>query len=145
MTNLISMMNSRLADLADYKMQVKQAHWSVRGANFASLHAMFDSMASEADGYADVVAERIIQLGGRVKGTLQAAAKSSSLQDYPTDAEDARDHLMLLRISADKLVEDMEAAIKASDQNSDRVSADVFTDVARGLAKQLWFLEAHLT
>ena len=40
------------------------AHWNVRGPDFFQLHELFDRVAEEADGHADLIAERAGQLGG---------------------------------------------------------------------------------
>lgn len=60
--------------MLDLKLQAKQAHWNARGASFIALHELFDKIASQVDEYADMQAERIAQLGGTAKGTLQAIA-----------------------------------------------------------------------
>jgi starvation-inducible DNA-binding protein len=36
------------------------------------------------------------------------------------------------------------AAIDASDELRDKDTADIFTEVSRGVDKWLWFVEAHL-
>src|SRR5205823_574003 len=38
---LNSLMNQRLADAVDLQMQMKQAHWNVKGPHFIGLHELF--------------------------------------------------------------------------------------------------------
>ena len=64
-TELSALMNQRLADAVDLQMQVKQAHWNVKGPHFIGLHELFDKIAEEVEDYVDLIAERIVQLGGR--------------------------------------------------------------------------------
>ena len=58
-TNMIRLMNQRLASAVDLQMQLKQAHWNVKGPSFIGLHELFDRAYEEAEGYVDLIAERI--------------------------------------------------------------------------------------
>lgn len=64
----IKLLNALLADLIDLQLQAKQAQWNVKGPNFIALHELFDSVAEEAEGFVDTVAERIAALGGASRG-----------------------------------------------------------------------------
>jgi hypothetical protein len=43
----------RLADAIDLQLQLKQAHWSVKGPHFIGLHELFDKIAEEVETYVD--------------------------------------------------------------------------------------------
>src|ERR1700760_233395 len=79
--NVILVLNDRLADAIDLKLQVKQAHWNVKGPHFIALHELFDKVAEEIDEYTDMIAERIMQLGGVAEGTAKAVAEQSALAE----------------------------------------------------------------
>src|SRR6476619_3798249 len=66
---LIPLLNQRLADVLDLQLQLKQAHWNVKGPNFIALHELFDEVAEDVEDYVDTIAERIVQLGGIAEGT----------------------------------------------------------------------------
>lgn len=135
---------ARLADTQDLYFQIKQAHWTVRGPNFIAYHQLFDGAASEVDEQIDEIAERIAQLGGLVEGTLQAAAKATTLKPYKTSLVEGPDHLSAV---ADALAEygaKARAAIDTADKAGDKDTADLFTEISRAIDKQLWFVEAHL-
>ena len=72
-SELNALMNQRLASAVDLQMQMKQAHWNVKGPSFIGLHELFD--------------------------------KVGELEDADT--------------------------------------ADLFTEISRGIDKWLWFVEAH--
>ena len=65
---LIELLNARLADVLDLTMQAKQAHWNVRGPDFFQLHELFDKIAEDAEGHADLIAERRRATGRRRRG-----------------------------------------------------------------------------
>src|SRR6478735_3729966 len=70
----IALLNQRLADCIDLQTQCKQAHWNVKGPQFIALHKLFDEVNEEVEDYIDLIAERIVQLGGVAEGTVRAVA-----------------------------------------------------------------------
>ena len=82
-TELNALMNQRLASAVDLQMQMKQAHWNVKGPSFIGLHELFDQVAEAVEAYVDMIAERIVQLGGVAEGTVRVAAARSRLAEYP--------------------------------------------------------------
>src|SRR5436190_15340587 len=92
-TELNALINQRLADLVDLQMQLKQAHWNVKGPHFIGLHELFDKIAEEVESYVDLTAERIVQLGGIAEGTVRVAAGRSRLDEYPLDIADGTAHI----------------------------------------------------
>ena len=81
-TQLNAMLNQRLASAVDLQMQMKQAHWNVKGPSFIGLHELFDKVAEAVEGYVDEIAERIVQLGGVAEGTVRMAASRTRLTEY---------------------------------------------------------------
>jgi len=142
---LIPMLNQALADCVDLRSQIKQAHWTVRGVQFIALHELFDQISTAVDGYADTIAERVQQLGGTAQGTARAAAERSALREYPLEAEDGPEHVEALSEALAAFAANCRRAIDASTDMGDAVTADMFTEIASGLDKHLWFVEAHAT
>jgi starvation-inducible DNA-binding protein len=141
---LIETFNQRLADSSDLKSQAKQAHWNVKGMNFIALHELFDQVATEAEGYTDLIAERITTLGGTALGTVRLAAEKSSLAEYPHEITDGRDHVDALSSALADFGKKVRANIDDSDNLGDKDTADIFTEISRGVDKLLWFVEAHI-
>src|SRR5690606_34219795 len=86
--SLNTLLNQQLADATDLLMQMKQAHWNVKGPNFIGLHELFDKIYEAVSEYVDEIAERIMQLGGRALGTVRVAADRSRLPEYPLTIAD---------------------------------------------------------
>ena len=61
---ITALLQERLTDSIDLMMQSKQAHWNVKGHNFIALHELFDKVYNDTGRYVDLIAERIVQLGG---------------------------------------------------------------------------------
>ena len=140
---VIETLNSRLADAIDLKSQAKQAHWNVKGRNFIALHELFDQVSTEVETYVDTIAERVTILGGTALGTLRVAAQKSSLNDYPLEITDGESHVEALSTAMADFTKRVRVNIDEADKLGDMVTADLFTEVARGVDKLVWFVEAH--
>jgi starvation-inducible DNA-binding protein len=140
----IELLNARLADCKDLQTQTKQAHWNVKGPNFIALHELFDKINEALDEYVDEIAERAVQLGGLAEGTARIVAKRSSLSEYPANATDGRSHVEAMAAVLAAFGKLARKAIEQSNELGDLDTADLFTEVSRGIDKWLWFVEAHL-
>jgi starvation-inducible DNA-binding protein len=143
-TKAIELLNARLADSIDLQTQCKQAHWNVKGPNFIALHELFDKINEDVEEYVDLIAERVVQLGGVAEGTARMVAKRSTLTDYPAGLVDGRSHVDALSSSLAAFGKSARKAIDDSAGFGDADTADIFTEVSRGVDKWLWFVEAHL-
>lgn len=135
--------NQVLASVIDLRMQVKQAHWNVKGPNFIGLHELFDKIAADLSDPIDETAERITALGGVALGTVRLAAKGSALSEYPHDIFAGADHVKALSSALAKCGAQVRAAIDDADEAGDKDTADLFTGLSRLLDKSLWLVEAH--
>ena len=138
-----SLLQDRLADSIDLAIQAKQAHWNVKGPNFIALHELFDKIAEESESYPDLIAERITQFGGVAEGTIQVAAARTSLPDYPLIVTTGREHVEALSHTLATYGELVRSAINQAAELNDPATADIFTEISRGVDKNLWFIEAH--
>src|ERR1700676_2376822 len=141
---MIDLCNARLADAIDLQTQTKQAHWNVKGPNFIALHELFDKINDEVEEYVDEIAERAVQLGGVAEGTARMVAKRTSLAEYPAHAADGRSHVEALSSALAAFGKAARKAIGQANELNDLDTADLFTEVSRGIDKWLWFVEAHL-
>ena len=92
-SELNALMNQRLASAVDLQMQMKQAHWNVKGPSFIGLHELFDKVAEVVESYVDMIAERIVQLGGIAEGTVRVAASRTRLPEYPLEIAEGMAHV----------------------------------------------------
>jgi starvation-inducible DNA-binding protein len=143
-TKVVELLNARLADAIDLQTQTKQAHWNVKGPNFIALHELFDKVNEDVEEYVDEIAERAVQLGGVAEGTARMVAKRSSLTEYPAHAVDGRSHVEALSSALAAFGKAARKGIDQADELGDQDTADIFTEVSRGVDKWLWFVEAHL-
>ena len=142
-SELNALMNQRLADAVDLQTQMKQAHWNVKGPHFIGLHELFDKIDEAVEAYVDLIAERIVQLGGIAEGTARVAAERSRLEEYPLDIADGRAHVEAVAKALSTFGREVRKSIDEADELQDADTADMFTEISRGIDKWLWFVEAH--
>ncbi len=141
----IMLLNQQLADTSDLYSQTKQAHWNVKGLQFYQLHLLFDSLAESVEEYIDLIAERATALGGTALGTTRMAAAASRLPEYPLDAIEGPQHIEHLSARFATVAKTSRVAIDTAASFGDADTADVFTEISRGLDQHLWMLESHQT
>ena len=138
-----ALLNQRLADCIDLQTQCKQAHWNVKGPNFIALHELFDEINEEVEDYVDLIAERVVQLGGVAEGTARAIADRSTLEIYPLVLTTGAEHVEQLASALAAFGRTARMGIEEMNDLKDADSADILTEISRGTDKWLWFVEAH--
>jgi starvation-inducible DNA-binding protein len=141
---IIKLLNEQLADIFDLYSQAKQAHWNVKGSDFFQLHELFDELADELRGYADMIAERATALGGDAMGTVRMAAANSRLEEFNPGIHDSMEIVAMLADRYASLAETTREAVDTAENMGDMSTSDLFIEISRGLDMRLWFLEAHL-
>ena len=140
----VRLLNQRLADCIDLQTMCKQAHWNVKGPQFISLHKLFDDVDQDIESYVDLIAERVVQLGGIAEGTARVVAERTTLLEYPLAISAGRDHVAALSDVLAQFGRTVRIGIEEMNELEDAASADILTEICRGVDKWLWFVEAHL-
>lgn len=139
----IELLNKHLAAAIDLHGQMKQAHWNVRGPDFIAIHELFDRVAGVVEGYSDMLAERAAGLGGAAMGTVQVAAARSFLVPYALHIADSREHVFAVSAALAAFGQSVREAVGEATLGGDATTADLLTEISRGIDQQLWFVEAH--
>jgi starvation-inducible DNA-binding protein len=141
---LITLLNQTLACTVDLRSQVKHAAWNVKGTAFVQLRALFDAIAIELEAHTDLVAARIVVLGGVVQGTVRTAATQSTLPEYPDDIAESDVHVRALAERVAHYARLLRADITHATDVEDAATANVYTGLSCGIDQRLSFLEVYL-
>jgi len=141
---LIVLLNRSLASVSDLYLQLKHAHWNVKGLQFIALHKLFDEQAEEVESHVDTIAERVTALGGTALGTIQEVVKLSELKSFATNLFESKLVLEHLAHNFAILGELARNGVAEAEKYGDVATGDIYISLARFLDKNLWFLEAHL-
>lgn len=139
------LLQQSLACTVDLRSHVKQACWNVKGPDFSQLHTLFDSMARTLDAYTDLLAERLVVLGGVAWGTARTAAMQSTVPEYPDTISEGLAHVRALAERFAPYATSLRDGIARTAEVEDAGSSAVYTDISRGVDQQLSVLTAHLS
>ena len=137
---LIELLNRRLADAIDLQLQCRQAYWNVKGSQFMALRELFDKIVEDVEKDANLIAGRIVQLGGMAEGTARAVARRTSLDESLATTESGG-HITALSTSLIAFGRVTRYACEQATQLKDTDTATIFTEIARGTDSWLWFVE----
>ena len=140
----ISLLQQGVVDSINLALMSKQAHWNVKGETFIAIHELFDQIHEKIQEYSDLMAERLMSLGGTTQATLYAIEKQSRLAPYPEDIFSTKAHIDALSSAIAQLGGFVRNAIDKTAVDGDVATSDLFTAFSRDLDHYLWFLEAHL-
>ncbi len=115
----------------------------MKGPQFIALHKLFDDIYAAVTEYVDLLAERVVQLGGVAEGTVRMAAERSELPEYPHTISTGEEHVSALSSALASFGERIRRAIDETDELGDADALDICTEISRGVDKWLWFVESH--
>jgi starvation-inducible DNA-binding protein len=135
-------LQNALVDLIDLSLLGKQAHWTVVGRNFRSLHLQLDEIVAQARAYADLVAERAAAIGYPPDGSARVISEGSLLPQLPAGWQEDRTVVEFFVGIYASLIEGMRERIAVTGDH-DPVTQDLFLGITAGLEKQYWMFQAE--
>ena len=76
---LVQSLNILLANYQMYYQNVRGLHWNIKGKNFFDLHVKFEEIYTDSQEKVDMIAERILTLGGTPLHTFEDYIKLSNV------------------------------------------------------------------
>ena len=141
----VAALNQILADTITIRDLYKKHHWQVSGATFYSLHLLLDKHFEEQAALVDMIAERIMTLGGISLAMAADVAEATRVPRPPKGREDVPTQISRL-LEAHKLIlgYSREAADAASEMGDEGTNDLLISNVVRTGEMQVWFLAEHL-
>ncbi len=75
---------------------------------------------------------------------MRAAAARSRLEEYPLAIGDGPAHVAAVAKALSTFGREARVTIDEADGLNDADTADLFTEISRGIDQRLWFVEAHM-
>ena len=137
-------LNSLLANFQTYYQNLRGIHWNIKGKRFFDLHVKFEELYTDANLKVDMVAERILTLGGVPQHTFKDYIEHSKV---PVGKNISRDE-EAIRLIVDSLTEllvierrILNASADANDEGTNSMMSDFITEQE----KTVWMMKAWLT
>jgi len=138
-------LNQLLADTITLRDLYKKHHWQVSGATFHQLHLLFDKHFNEQNELVDLIAERIMMLGGVSIAMSADVAEMTLVPRPPKGREEVPVQISrLLHAHEVVLKEARTMARQAADDGDDGTNDVLVSNVIRTNEMQVWFVAEHL-
>lgn len=140
-----AVLNQAVADLSQFAVVIHQAHWYMRGKGFLTMHPRMDDYMDEINDHLDVVAERLIIIGGSPYSTLKEFADNTKIADEIGTYSKTMEERIAILLKGYRYLKDLCAeAIAVTDEENDHVTQDIFIGFKADVEKTIWMLEAEL-
>ena len=141
----VSNLNQLLADTISLRDLYKKHHWQVSGSTFYQLHLLFDKHFNEQSELVDLIAERIMMLGGLSIAMSADVAEMTLIPRPPKGREE-------VPVQVSRLLHAHEIVLKvartmarqAADEGDDGTNDVLVSNVIRTNEMQVWFVAEHL-
>ena len=77
---LVNELNGLLSNFQIYYQNLRGLHWNIRGKRFFDLHLKFEELYNDSQIKIDLIAERVLTLGGTPLHTFADYIENSKLQ-----------------------------------------------------------------
>ncbi|MGX9706582.1 Dps family protein [Laceyella tengchongensis] len=136
-------LNKQVANWSVLYVKLHNYHWFVKGDQFFELHEKFEEYYTEAAGYIDELAERLLAIGGKPVATMKEYLSLASITEGMGN-ETAEQMVSNLIADFNTLVDELKQGIDIADQAGDESTADMLTHIRTSLEKHLWMLNAYM-
>lgn len=141
----VAILNQVLADTMTLRDLYKKHHWQMSGASFYQLHLLLDKHYEEQAELVDLVAERIMALGGVSIAMAPDVAEMTKIPRPPKGREDVPTQLARI-LEAHEIIlrQAHEGASQADEAGDDGTNDMLVSNVIRTNEPQVWFIAEHL-
>jgi starvation-inducible DNA-binding protein len=138
-------LNQVLADTITLRDLYKKHHWQVAGPTFYQLHLLFDKHFNEQNELVDLIAERIMMLGGVSVAMSADVAEMTLVPRPPKGREEVPVQISRLLEAHEIVLKEARAmARKAAGDGDDGTNDLLVSNVIRTNEMQVWFVSEHL-
>lgn len=139
MAELTHKLSVLMADTYALYLKTQNYHWHVKGAQFKSLHELFENQYLELANAVDEVAERIRTLGHNSPASFKEFEKLKKIQDG--DSNKSADQMVCdLAQDHDTLVKDLNQVLVLAQENNDEGTVTFLGDRINAHEKARWML-----
>ena len=136
-------LNVLLSSFQVYYQNLRGIHWNIRGKRFFDLHVKFEELYNDAQLKIDLIAERVLTIGGKPLHTFEDYVANNKIKvgkNISVDEEAV--HLIVTSLS-DLLKIERDLLKKSADANDEGTNA-MMSDFITEQEKTIWMMQAWL-
>ena len=144
MNKTINALNQYLADLNVYYRKVQNYHWSVIGQGFFTVHAKLEEIYDGVNEKIDVVAERILAIGGRPLGSSKKYLEVTKITEANDEDIRVKDALEKLIVDTEYLLKSVRELKEITDEEKDYATSAELDNHVTEYEKLLWMMKSYI-
>ena len=137
-------LNSLLSNFQTYYQSLRGIHWNIKGKRFFDLHVKFEELYTDANMKVDLIAERILTLGGVPEHTFEDYIAHSKVPVGKNVTQDEHAIRLIVESLSELLVIERKI-LNASDEANDEGTNSMMSDFISEQEKTVWMMKAWLT
>jgi starvation-inducible DNA-binding protein len=138
---MVTDLNVLLSNFQVYYQNLRGIHWNIRGKRFFELHVKFEELYNDAQLKVDMVAERILTIGGNPLHTFEDYIQHNRLQVGKSISNDEKAVQLIIDSLSDLLKIEREILNKSDDINDEGTNA-MMSDFISEQEKTIWMMRA---
>ncbi|WP_073508226.1 Dps family protein [Streptobacillus notomytis] len=144
MNKTINALNLYLADLNVFYRKVQNYHWNVVGQGFFTLHAKLEEIYDAVNEKIDVIAERILSIGGRPYGNMKKYLEVTTITEANDEDINVFELLKVLIVDIENLLSQVRNLKRITDEEGDfGTSAELDNHISE-YEKLLWMFKSYV-
>ena len=140
---LVNELNGLLSNFQIYYQNLRGLHWNIRGKRFFDLHLKFEELYNDSQIKIDLIAERVLTLGGTPLHTFADYIENSKLQIGKNISKDVEAIQLILESLSVLLQAERVILAKAADINDEGTNS-MMSDFIVEQEKTNWMLKAWM-
>ena len=134
-------LNILLSNFQVYYQNLRGIHWNIRGKRFFDLHVKFEELYNDAQLKVDLIAERVLTLGGTPLHTFEDYIANNRLEVGKNISKDT-DAVHLIITSISDLLKIERVILDETDKISDEGTNSMMSDFIKEQEKTMWMMKA---
>jgi starvation-inducible DNA-binding protein len=134
-------LNILLSNFQVYYQNLRGIHWNIRGKRFFDLHIKFEELYNDAQLKIDMIAERVLTLGGTPLHTFEDYIANNRLEVGKDISKDV-DAVQLVITSLSDLLKIERVILEESDKINDEGTNSMMSDFIKEQEKTMWMMKA---
>lgn len=136
-------LNILLSNFQIYYQNLRGLHWNIRGKRFFDLHVKFEELYNDSQIKIDLIAERILTLGGTPLHTFEDYLLNSKITIGKNISNDEESVALIVSSLTNLLKIERVILIQSSEADDEGTNA-MMSDFIKEQEKTIWMMKAWL-